>query len=49
MLYPHLRGSTDLTMDKDFLAAWDAVTSPTSRKAEAYFTAQGVPRRVPLA
>lgn len=49
MLYPHLRGTTDLTMDKDFLAAWDAVTSPTSRKAEAYFTAQGVPRRVPLA
>lgn len=36
-LYPHLRGSKDLSMDGDFLAAWAAVTAPNSQKSKRFF------------
>ncbi len=37
-LYPHLRRSEDLAMPEDFLAAWDAVTSPYAKKSRDFFS-----------
>ncbi|WP_156921827.1 hypothetical protein [Desulfovibrio inopinatus] len=36
-LYPHLRGTTELAMKPEFLEAWSAVTSPRSKKSQAFF------------
>ncbi|QEI13681.1 hypothetical protein [Cellvibrio japonicus] len=40
--YLHLWDGTDTAIDREFLSAWDAVTSPTTEKSQAYFTAKGV-------
>lgn len=43
---PHLWDDTDTALDREFLSAWDAVTSPTTRQSQVYFIAKGVGQNI---